>query len=40
VVAWSCVLLSLASALFAGVLIEGKSAALKKPSNPLTAAAD
>jgi len=40
VVACSCALLSLASALFAGMLIEGKSAARGKASNRLTAAAD
>jgi hypothetical protein len=40
VVACSCALLAVASALAASVLIEGKSAAVKKSSSPLGAAAD
>jgi EmrB/QacA subfamily drug resistance transporter len=40
VVACSCVLLALASAIAASLLIAGKSAATREPSNKLTAAAD
>jgi EmrB/QacA subfamily drug resistance transporter len=40
VVAYSCALLAVASALVASLLIEGRSAASRQPSNPLRAAAD
>jgi EmrB/QacA subfamily drug resistance transporter len=40
IIACSCALLALASALTASVLIEGKSAATRKSANPLRAAAD